>query len=104
MEIFYVIGGGTNFGDKVSAVMFCHPDAISSPYLFSNHYILYPYRIDSLINQTSEIDSERILVDKPTKQYITEMRISGKNKDYICDYLVEIKYLLNERNEKVKCT
>jgi hypothetical protein len=56
--------------------------SISSLYLFINHYVLSPYRIDSLLNQNTKISSERVLVDAPTKAYLTKIHSILKNNNF----------------------
>ena len=59
--------------------------------------IVYTSELEQLIErlkQPTDFHHKIVYIIKSEflKQNITEMRISGENKDYLCDYLVEIKY------------
>ena len=67
---------------------------------------LYTSELEQLIEklkQPTDFHHKIVYIIKSEflKQHITEMRISSQNKDYLCDYLVEIKY---DKNEKTVTT
>jgi len=59
--------------------------------------VVYTSKLNEIIDKLkkpSDLNHNIVYIIKSEflKQHMTEMRISGKNKDYMCDYLVEIKY------------